>query len=584
LNILIPLILAAAALIAGYRWYGGLIAQKVGIDPERQTPAHEFEDGRDYVPTPSTVVFSHHYASIAGAGPILGPTLALAFGVVPVMLWAVLGGIFFGAVHDFSAMFVAIRERGRSIAETIRKILGPVGFLLFTMFLLVMLVMVNASFLRASATALTSRIPLAYFGLKVGQHLLPVTRDDPGVAQIGGIASTSVIIITLCAPFVGFLIHRRHLSASLSYLLALVIVLVSVLMGLRYPVRLQPEQWMIALSIYCLLASGIPVWLLLQPRDFVNVVLLYAGIVLLFLAAIGAGMRGAEFQAPMIDLTTGQEKLGLIWPVLFITVACGAISGFHALVAGGTSCKQVKSESDIQRIGFGAMLLETMLAVIVITAVGYGLARGKYLEIVHPATTGAASNPVLAFALGAGALMHQGLFLPSAIGTVIGVLMLEGFIVTTLDTAIRLNRYVLEEFWEGILGRRLPILSAYWFNAGLAVALMLLMAHGNTLTTLWPVFGTGNQLLAALTLTAVSAWLARMARPCWYTLVPAMVMIATTTASLITLLLKHLKAEHTVLAVTDIILLALSALLVVMAANTFLQPRRVTRRAEIPTV
>lgn len=571
MNVLIPVVVATAALLIAYRRYGTFIAGILGVDPERTTPAVELEDGRDYVPTATPVVFSHHYASIAGAGPILGPTLALAFGVVPAFLWAVIGGIFIGAVHDFSSLFVSMREKGRSIAETVRHVLGPVGFYVFILFLLLMLVMVNSAFLRASATALTSQIPLSHFGLDISQHMLPVTREDPTVAQIGGIASTSVIVITLIAPLLGFLLYKRNLDPRVAYPIAMVVVFVSVLVGLRLPVRLEPKAWMVVLTVYTALAAGIPVWILLQPRDFVNVFLLYGGMALLFFSSLLGGLRGVHFQAPLTDMATGHAKLGALWPVLFITVACGAISGFHALVSGGTSCKQLKREPDAQRVGYGGMLLETFLTVLVIVAVGSGLSHGKYVSIVYPAV-GTKGNPVLAFALGVGTLLHAGLWIPKAVGTVIGILMIEGFIVTTLDTAIRLNRYVFEELWNGLFGKKMPVLSTYWFNSILAVLLMLGMAWGNAFAALWPVFGTGNQLMAALTLITISAWLARLHRPVWYTLLPALFMIATTTASLLILLTKHLTAPNYILAFTDAVLLILSVVLSVLAVRTFRHP------------
>jgi len=573
MNVLVPIVLATVALSVAYHRYGRFVSQKLGVDPERTTPAIELEDGRDYVPTRCGIVFAHHYASIAGAGPILGPTMALVFGVVPAFLWTVLGGIFIGAVHDFASLFVSMRERGRSIAETVRGVLGPVGFFVFILFLLVMLVMVTSAFLAASAKALTSAIPLSFFGLDTSQTLLPVTRDDPTVARVGGIASTSVILLTLFAPVLGYLLYRRNLDTRAAYVIAGATVIASVVIGLELPVRLEPKTWMVVLAVYSFIAAGLPVWVLLQPRDFANVLLLYGGMGLLFLASLGAGLRGVKFQAPMADMATGTANLGAIWPVLFITIACGAISGFHALVSGGTSCKQLKSEADAQRVGFGGMLLESMLAVMVLVAVGAGLSHAKYLTVVYPGAPGASGNPILAFALGVGALLESGLLIPKALGTVVGVLMVEGFVVTTLDTAIRLNRYVFEEFWTAIVGRKVPVLGAAWFNSGLSVALMLLMAWGNAFNALWPVFATANQLLAALTLIAVSAWLTRARKPYWYVVWPAFFMIATTTASLLLLLKKHFAAPNYTLAATDFVLLLLSAVLTGLAVKTFLRPR-----------
>jgi len=581
MNILLPVLGGGVLLLMAYRFYGAYLSRLLGIDPERPTPACELNDGRDYVPTPCGVVFSHHYASIAGAGPILGPTIALIYGVIPALFWIVGGCVFMGGVHDFTAMFASVREKGKSIAEIVRETLGVHGFYIFTAFLLLLLVVVNAAFLQASATALTSQVPLKFFG--DGAQILPTVKGHPELAQVGGIASMSVIVITLFSPLLGYLLYHRKMPTWQAAIIGIAVMLVSVAVGLRFPIRIEPLHWMIVLTLYTLIAAGIPVWILLQPRDFVNVFLLYGGMALITLAAVVGGLRGVEFQMPMASFSEGVSRLGFTWPFLFVTIACGAISGFHSLVSSGTSCKQVRSEDDLPRVGYGAMLLEGFLALAVVVAVGAGLSQGRYLELVFPGG-GAKANPVLAFALGVGTLLHRGLGLPTALGTVMGILMIEGFVVTTLDTSLRLNRYVLEELWAAAVPeaqrRKIVVLDWAWFNSGLAALAMFLLALSNSFLAIWPIFGSGNQLLAALTLVGVSAWLARYRKPSWFTVAPAVFMVITTMASLLILLPKYVRQANIPLLVADLILLGLATAMVTFTLRQYVFNK--DRRATIP--
>jgi carbon starvation protein len=296
--------------------------------------------------------------------------------------------------------------------------------------------------------------------------------------------------------------------------------------------------------------------------------------VLLALGIISCAWSGVTFAAPALNLGQANNTLGYIWPVLFITVACGAISGFHALVAGGTSAKQVEKESHAKLIGFGGMLLEALLSVCVVSVVAAGLQFSDYVALVFPAEI-ARSNPILAFALGAGNILHRGLGIPAEIGAIFGILLVEGFVITTLDTAVRLNRYLFEELW-GLIFKAVPrLLKAYWFNSSLSVGLMLCLGYTNAYITIWPIFGTGNQLLAALTLIVVSAWLMVRGRPAWFTLLPALFMMATTFASLLLLLFtNYLPAGNYPLVLADILLLALSFGMAAQGAQLFIKVRR----------
>lgn len=558
MNILCLFLLALVCFILGYRFYARYIGSRLGEDPNRPTPAVEKNDGVDYVPTRTPVLFAHHYATIAGAGPIIGPTLGILYGVGPAWLWIVIGGIFFGAVHDYSALFASIRERGSSMAEIARKALGETGFLMFIIFTSIMLILVTSAFLSLTAVSLTSIWPIDKLGLDSSQTLLKtkmINGTEMGI--IGGIASTSVIIITAIAPLLGFLIFKKSLKTSLAFALALLVCIVSIYVGFIVPVQLPGIVWMIILSVYVMFAAGLPVWFILQPRDFINVQILYAGLGVIMLAVMIGGLKGLGTQMPIFNLAAGNQHMGPVWPILFIIIACGAISGFHALVAGGTSSKQLARESDAKKIGYGAMILESVLAILVVLAIASSLKMSDYMTIAWPDE--GAGNPILAFALSIGHLANYSLGIPPAMGAIIGILMVEGFVVTTLDSAVRLNRYIFEEFWARLFKTVPPLFKKFWFNSGLAVIFMFALAVSNGYKLIWPVFGASNQLLAALALIAVTAWLNMSGKKSWFTLIPAVIMVVTTIAALIYYLFhEYIPSVNIILIVTDVILLILS--------------------------
>ena len=565
MNLVLVLVLSAIAYIFAVKWYGRLVSKLIRVDDNTPTPATTKQDGKDFVPTRFHIVFAHHFATIAGAGPIIGPVVAVLYGFVPAWLWIVLGGVFFGAVHDFVSLFASIKEGGRSVADITHRTLGKTGFLLFATFTLLALFFVTAAFLNATATALTSRWPLEKLGLDTSQTILrtvtdPVTGLQEGV--IGGIASTSVIIITLLAPFLGLLIYRKNLRALPSYLIATLVAFGSIYIGFQYPVTFEPHTWMIIISVYTLIAAGLPVWVILQPRDFTNVQILYGGMLMLLVGIIGTGFKGINISYPVSNVSGGVAHLGMVWPMLFITLACGAISGFHALVCGGTTAKQVTRQSDSRKIGYGAMLLESMLALLVLIALATSLNYSDYLQIVWPEPGMGKSNPILAFALAVGGMLHNATGLPLYVGSIFGILMVEGFVITTLDSSIRFIRYILEEVWQ-VLFKSVPaILMNHWFNALIAVVGMWALASGNTFIALWPIFGSVNQLLAALTLITLTMWLSMHGLKSWFTIFPAIFMTVTTIASLVILLVsKYLPTNNFALSSAAILLLLLAVAL-----------------------
>ena len=635
--VLAIMLVSGLFLLAGARFYAPLISRVLGERPERITPAVAVNDGRDYVPTRTAVVFAHHYASIAGAGPIIGPVLAILYGWGPALLWILLGGVFLGAVHDYVATFVTMREGGKNLTVVARRYIGPASFIMMLVILVAILVLVCAAFLDLSATALTSEVALSDLGLAKGQTMFrevnvvnPRTGESEPHAVIGGIASTSVIVITACSPLMGFLYLKRKWPIWVCSLLAIGICVVSILIGMKWPVAVTPSTWKLMISGYVLFSAGVPVWLFLQSRDFINVHILYVGMVFLFITLLAAAVRGGGEMAgaaaiPLNNWAAASEKLGSGWPVLFITIACGAVSGFHSLCAGGTTCKQINNESAARHVGYYAMLLESFLAVCVVCCLIVGLSLSGYKGYCYPAM--GKGNAVLTFAMSVGYTVHAGWGLPVAAGALGAMLLLEGFLVTTLDTAIRLTRYMIEEGWAtffgrydvfaeaepsetkqatpspretielsgagglsiekpfaterpqageiiqtgGVLRALLRTLKYYWVNSGIAVALMLLLGWGQGYKVLWSIFGSANQLLAALALLVGTTWLMRRKRTIWYTLIPALFMLATSLTMLIRLLVvKYIPGvlEHTTgmmpLLIADVVVLGMTSGIIVM--------------------
>ncbi len=545
MNVLIPLLIGIGVLLLGSKFYASFISRKLGVDDRIQTPAYRLQDGRDYVPSPTHVVFAHHFSTIAGAGPMVGPALALAYGWTPAYFWILLGCVLFGAVHDMTSMFVSMREDGRSIADMSRRTLGGSGYLLFLAFLIIILTLINAIFLNLSCKALTAAYPAAMLKITEGNSLIHTYTNESGVlmGRIGGIATTSVFIITFAAPFIGWMIHKRKCSVSTAYTMAISLCIASVFAGFEWPIFLGEEPWRYVMAVYIFCACWLPVWLVMQPRDFVNAQILYAGMAVMLCGLLYLGFTGHTLQALPFSVAEGSRLTGgPIWPFLFITVACGAISGFHSLAATGTTVKQVKQESAVRRVGYNAMILEGILALMALMLLSTVLPHNEYLNIVYPDTKN--GNPILAFSVAIGYMMHSMTGIPTALGCVLGVLVLEGFVITTLDTAVRLCRYMLEEFWKFLFHGTAPRLLLHpLFNTLLSIGLMLFFALNSTIRSAWSIFGAGNQLIGALAMSVVTVWLLQRGRSYWYTLIPAVAMAATTLATLVISLNKNIAPD-----------------------------------------
>ena len=524
MNSIVVLIAGVAILIAAYLTYGKWLAKQWGIDPERKTPAHTEEDGVDYVPSKAPVLMGHHFSSIAGAGPINGPIQAAVFGWVPVLLWVLIGGIFFGAVHDFGALFASIRHKGQSIGEVIADAMGKKSKKLFIIFSYLTLILVVAAF--ASIVANT----------------FMATYDESGAVDMAASAtnaSTAMISILFIVVAIGFglLVYRRHAGLGISTVIGVLAIIVCMVIGLNWhPFYFGNTAWMIVVGIYILVASVTPVWILLQPRDYLSSFLLYFMMIVAVVGIIGSGlMGGAQMDIPAFTgfkdtLAPTGSSLGYMFPALFVTIACGAISGFHSLVGSGTTAKQLSSEKDARPIAYGGMLIECVLAIISLCAVGYIWANYASGETV---------TPTVVFATGISKMVSTipGLAGLEGVAYSILVLTVSVFCLTSLDTATRLARYMFQEFWLEP-GETIDSVSGYkktLTNPIVATIITVVLGIGLGMTgyaNIWPLFGAANQLLAALGLLAVATWLGKAGKNNKMLYIPMIFMLIVTITSL----------------------------------------------------
>lgn len=520
-----------------YAVYGRFLANRYELDDTRLTPSHTEYDGIDRVPAHKAVLLGHHFSSIAGAAPIVGPIIAaLAFGWLPVVLWIILGTIFIGAVIDVSALVASVRHNARSIAEIARQYMSPLAFRLLLAFIWLTLVYVLTVFADLTATTFTND---------------------------GGVATSSLMFIALAVLF-GLSINKIKIPLLWASLLFVPLVFLAVWAGQKIPISAEiiPEiiagepkkTWALILIFYCFLASTTPVWILLQPRDYLSSYLLYASVITSFFGIIIGGftIKYPAFTAWSIPQT------GTLFPILFITVACGACSGFHSIVASGTSSKQLNKESDAKLIGYGGMLLEGVVAVIALTTV-IMLPKGDELTTKAPLTIYGSGIGNFLSALG----------IPEKLGFSFGLLALSAFILTTLDTATRLGRYVFEELFnlKGVHSRYFSTLATLTLPA-IFVLINLKDSQGNLIPAwkaIWPVFGTCNQLLAGLVALVIAVWLKKIRKKIGFILFPVFFMNIVTIWALILLLRQYRLSAVGIIA---IVLLSLALIVIVEAYKT----------------
>ena len=519
MNSLLLLIICIAILVAGYIFYGGWLCKQWGVgDSKKPTPAHEMEDGVDYVPAKAPVLMGHHFSSIAGAGPITGPIGAAMFGWVPVVLWILIGGIFFGGVHDFGALFASIRHKGQSIGEIISTNMSKRAKMLFTIFAYLTLILVVAAFASIVATT---------FGAVVDEA---GAIDQAASATNASVAMVSLLFIVIAIVF-GFMVYRRNASMAVSTILGVVAIALCMVIGMNFhPIYLTTNTWMIIVGIYIAIASVTPVWILLQPRDYLSSFLLYA---MLAVALVGvvishAGMGGADglaaFNGFAVDNGNGVQYL---FPVLFTTVACGAISGFHSLVSSGTTSKQLDKETDAKPIAYGGMLLECVLAVITVCAINFAYKNGI--------TAGATAIFAGGISQMYGGIASEGVV--TVLNTLL-VLTYSAFCLTSLDTATRLARFMFQEFFLEP-GQTVDDIKDGWKKTLVNpyVATIITVVLGVVLgmtgySKIWGLFGAANQLLAGIGLLAVATWLGNVGKNNKMFLLPMGFMIIVTICSL----------------------------------------------------
>ncbi|MBN1755097.1 carbon starvation protein A [bacterium] len=523
--IILIVLFSAIIFIIGYIFYGGFVARRLEIDPSRPTPAHEKSDGVDYVPARKAVLLGHHFASIAGAAPIIGPITAAVFGWVPVLLWIVIGGIFMGAVHDFTSLIASVRHKGKSIGMIIEDEIGSTGKILFLLFSWATIVLVIAVFTVIVAQTFTN-VPSA--------------------------ASASLLFMIIAIAF-GFVQRNPRINFTITSIIGVILLFVAIGIGLRYPLQLSQGIWTWILLGYIFIASVTPVWVLLQPRDYLNSFMLYA---MLLVALAGILTYKPALQSPAFTQFSVPE-LGTLFPILFVTVACGAISGFHSLVTSGTSAKQLNNESDAKLVGYGGMLIECFLAVIaLVTAIT--LTKGNYLEMIKT------EGPVAIFSKGIGEFATS-LGLPRNTGISFVALAVSAFALTSLDTATRLGRYAFQEFFDRPSQKNI-LHSNRYISTIITIIPAALLAFSGKWKAIWPIFGSANQLLAALALLAITVWLINQRKNAVFTLIPMLFMMAITLSGLGTLVYHNLLIHrHYELGVIGIILFVVAIILSVYA-------------------
>nr|WP_300313227.1 carbon starvation protein A [Halomonas sp.] len=557
MSAIVLLVLGLAAMAAGYLVYSKFIAEKIyRLDPDYKTPAHEYEDGIDFVPTNRFILWGHHFTSVAGAAPIVGPAIAVIWGWLPAFLWVVLGTIFFAGVHDSGAIWASVRNRAKSVGALTGDVVGKRARSIFMIVIFLVLLMVNAVF----------AVVIAGLMMKFSSAVVPVW---------GAI---------LVALIIGQLIYRRILSLPVVSVLGVIVLYALIWVGPSVPIQMPTEvmpglsgnaTWILLLFGYAAIASLLPVWMLLQPRDYINGLQLFIGLIVLYGAVV---LLNPTLVAPAFNTDVPPGTPSLL-PLLFVTIACGAISGFHGLVSSGTTSKQLNRETDARFVGYFGAVGEGMLALAAILAATAGFASVADWQAMY---TAFGSGGVTAFVQGGAFIIHNGLGMPEATAATLLTVMAALFAGTTMDTGLRLQRYIFQEWGE--------IYNLPWMKKGapatlLAVGSCLLLAFGaggadgSGGMIIWPLFGTTNQLLAGLTLLVITVMLVRLRRPMWYTLAPLCFLLVMTIGALLLQLRTFYEQGNIFLLLMDIVVL-IAAILVAMECAAALKRSRAEVAAE----
>ena len=513
---IVLLLIGIAVLLCGYILYGRWLCKQWGVGESTEpTPAHALRDDVDYVPAPAPVLMGHHFSSIAGAGPITGPITAAAtgFGWLACVLWILIGGIFFGGVHDFGALFASVRHGGKSIGEIISANMSLRAKRLFVIFAYLTLILVVAAF---------AAIVAGTFG---------VTYDESGALTAAGVANAQVAMVSLMfivmAIIFGFAVYRKGVNMKIASVIGVIGIAVCIFIGLHfYPIQLTSNTWMWLVGLYIMIASVAPVWILLQPRDYLSSFLLYA---MLALAVIAVFMGNPSMDT--LPLLNKVDNATPVFPVLFTTIACGAISGFHSLVGSGTTSKQLDKETDAKPIAYGGMLIECALAIMTLIAVAHAYSFKGTAQAFEGATA--------IFGGGIASMIDPSRGAVYSVLYTLLVLTYSTFCLTSLDTATRMGRFMFQEFWlDGTKGETPQNVTGYKkvlsnpYVATLITVVLGILLGMNGYGKIWALFGSANQLLAALALLAIAAWLANVGKKSFMCWIPMFFMLAVTIFSL----------------------------------------------------
>ena len=539
MNGLVIVLIGIVALSAGYLLYGRWLAKKWGIDPKAKTPAYTHEDGQDYVPSSKFTVFSHQFSSIAGAGPVTGPILASVFGWVPVLLWLIIGGLFFGAVQDFGALYASVKNEGKSMGMIIEKYIGKTGRKLFMLFCWLFTLLVIAAF--------TDMVAGTFNG---------VGLDSAETAYANSAAASISMLFIVVAVIFGVI--QKHVGKMNEWVKAVVAIALLVAMfavGMKLPIYTSKTAWIYIIMAYLFLASVLPMWLLMQPRDYMTTFMLLGMIIG---AVVGVVVAHPQMQ---LNAFNGFNVNGSgLFPTLFVTIACGAVSGFHSLVSSGTSSKTVSNEKDMPMIGYGAMVVESLLGIVALVVVGAVAVGGTKPE----------GTPFAIFSSGVAGFLEK-LGVPVQVATVFMTMCVSALALTSLDSVARIGRMSFQELFygESTDPKQMTPAQRVLTNKYFATVITLFFGYLLTLggySNVWPLFGSANQLLAAMVLIALAVFLKTTGRTGWTLYIPMFVMLAVTFTALVqkTIALAANIAAHNATFLVDGLQLIVALLLMIL--------------------
>lgn len=514
MNGLVIVLIGIVALGAGYVLYGRWLANKWGLDPKAKTPAYKREDGQDYVPSSKFTVFSHQFSSIAGAGPVTGPILASVFGWVPVLLWLIIGGLFFGAVQDFGALYASVKNEGKSMGMIIEKYIGKAGRKLFMLFCWLFTLLVIAAF--------TDMVAGTFVGYKT-------TEAGETTKVFANAAAASISMLFIVVAIIFGLIQKKvgKMNEWVKAFVAIVLLVAMFAVGMALPMYATKEAWIYIVMAYLFLASVMPMWLLMQPRDYMTTFMLLGMIIGAVIGVLVArpAMNLNAFNGFTLVAADGSKSM--LFPTLFVTIACGAVSGFHSLVSSGTSSKTISNEKDMPMVGYGAMVVESLLGIIALVVVGAVAVNG----------TKPAGTPFAIFSAGVAGFLEK-LGVPVEIATVFMTMCVSALALTSLDSVARIGRMSFQELFYGNSTNPATMTSVQRVLTNKYFATVITLFFGYLLTlggynNVWPLFGSANQLLAALVLIALAVFLKTTGRTGWTLYIPMFMMLAVTFTALI---------------------------------------------------